>query len=95
MDTTPRYIPDRVMIVSPGFMGAVRVHSARAHPPNAHPAECPIRADVTALELVTAYGSRWYGCERAWINSELRMCVSGFDERFEEMRAWPNATNPV
>lgn len=82
-DTTPRYTPDFVVCRTTNAPVVRRV----VHPPGTH-AHSPIRNDMTALELVTEHGSRWYGVERGWINSELRMVVCGFNARFEEMCAW-------
>ncbi len=59
-----------------------------AHPPSDDRPGCPLVPTVTALECVTDKGSRWYGCERAYINSELRMVVVGFPAAFEAVRAW-------
>src|SRR5206468_12138826 len=87
-DETPRYAPDKVMVVNGSRHGYAPVVAYRAHPPNAHPIGCPLVSDCTALELITASGSRWYGCDRAWINSELRMAVQGFPARFEEIATW-------
>lgn len=87
MDRVPRYAPSEVMKAG---HGRLPVLSYRVHPPVSDPKDrnAPIVASMTALECVTSAGSRWYGCERAWINSELRMVVSGFDARFEEMGRW-------
>jgi len=83
-DETPRYAPDVVTTLR----GRQPVIRAIAHPAGQHPTNCPLIKDCVALELVTTAGSRWYGVERAWINSELRMVVKGFNARFEEMAAW-------
>jgi hypothetical protein len=48
------------------------VTQAVAHPPGSHPSS-PIGDDLSAVELVTARGSRWFGTSRAWIGSGLRM----------------------
>lgn len=89
IDNQPRYAPEIVMTVK----GKRPVVQAIAYPPNAHPEKCPLISDCVALELVTDIGvSRWYGCQHAEINSELRMVVTGFNAGFEEMAAWPKAT---
>lgn len=75
IDRTPRYAPSHVLIMG---AGKVAVSSYVAHPPGTHAAS-PIDNALTALECRTAYGVRWYGCERAWINSELRMVCAGFN----------------
>lgn len=82
-DRTPRYTPETVMTLK-GIRPVVR---AIAHPPGSHPAS-PIKNEMTAVELVTEAGSRWYGCERAWINSDLRMVVQGCDSRDEARMSW-------
>ena len=86
-DTTPRYAPDVVMTIK----GRSQVTGSRFCPAGTHPDKCPIRADWPALELRTIHGSRWYGCQKAYINSELRMVVVGFPAGFEEMAAWEPA----
>ena len=58
-----------------------------AHPPGTH-ADSPIRNELTAVELRTPVGSRWYGFERAWIGSDLRMHVSPINPRDEVVYKW-------
>ena len=71
-----RYAPTRVLMLR-GKGGVYQpVVQYIAHPPGGHPAGSPIRKDMTALEMKTPAGSSWQGCERAYINAELRMvCV--------------------
>ncbi len=88
-DTTPRYTPGHVMIAS--VMKRCPVMSARSYPPGTHPKGCIIRQDCTAVELVTDHGSRWFGFDKARINSELRMVVQGFDSRDEVRSKWEPA----
>jgi len=85
MDLVPRYAPLIVMTAHAGYQ---HVTGSRAYPPQQHPAKCPLVNDCTAVELVTPNGSRWYGVRSAWINSELRMVVTGFSAKFEEMAKW-------
>lgn len=92
LDTAPRYAPSRVLIVRGRKAGHLPVKTYRVFPPNAHPVGCPIVASLTALECVTEWGSRWWGFERAYINSELRMVVSGFGARDEVRREWDVCT---
>src|SRR5690349_10952274 len=89
-DLTPRYAPDRVIVISGPERKAYAepVHKYIAHPEGAHPKGCPLRPDCVALELVTTFGSRWYGCQRAYINSELRMVVVGANSRDEVRMQW-------
>lgn len=91
VDRVARYAPEYVFIVRNGEARTCEVEQHRVFAPNAHPAGCPIVGSLTALECVTAAGSRWYGFERAWINSELRMVVSGFGARDEVRAKWPVA----
>lgn len=87
-DLTPRYAPDSVIITGHGMQPVI---SSRYYPVGTHPAYCPIRHDMNVLELRTPKGSRWYGCESAHINSELRMVVIGCDKRDEVRTAWKPA----
>jgi len=89
IDRMPRYAPSHVIIAS--RMKLLPVLRYITHPPNQHPAKCPLIPACTALELQTEAGSRWYGCERAWIDAELRMVVVGFDARDEVRMKWPVA----
>lgn len=84
LDRTPRYAPDEVRTV----YGRGRVIGIASYPPDSHPANCPLVKDCVALELRSTKGSRWYGVEKAYINSELRMVVIGFSAGFEEMQKW-------
>jgi hypothetical protein len=91
-DLTPRYAPTEVMIVSGKRFGMAPVIGAIAHPPMAHPKGCPLIQECCALELQTEFGSRWFGCERAYINSELRMVVIGTPSRDEVRMKWSVCT---
>lgn len=86
LDQTPRYTPKTVTYVRDGQGSRLPVLNVIFHPPGTH--KGIIRPDIGALELKTARGSRWYGCENAYINSELRMIVVGFPRGFEEMAHW-------
>jgi hypothetical protein len=85
LDMTPRYAPTHVIIAR--AMALLPVTRYIAHPAGTHP-DSPIKNDMMALECITAKGSRWYGCESAYINSELRMVVVGFDSRDEVRSKW-------
>lgn len=87
-----RIVPDAVLISRDGETTLEAVTAVRAHPPGQHPPGCPLVESCTAVELVTARGSRWWGFERAWIGSDLRMYVSGFDPRNEIVNAWDRPT---
>ncbi len=84
LDMTPRYAPKSVLIAGAGEVPVIRYV---VHPAGAHPG--PIRQDMIALELVTPRGSRWYGVEDAYINSQLRMVVVGTNRRDEIRMKWP------
>jgi hypothetical protein len=88
IDNTPRYAPKTVMVRKGGRYVEAPITGYIAHPPNAHPKHCPLVPTCTAVEFITPYGSRWWGCEKAWINSELRMVMSGFDLRNELINKW-------
>jgi len=60
---------------------------ATFYPPHLHPWS-PIRDDIGALELRNGYRVRWYGCERAYINAELRLVVVGHNSRDEVRATW-------
>jgi hypothetical protein len=83
-DTKHRYAPSTVVC---GMRVDVHVQQYKYHPPGTH-AHSPIVDTTGALELVTELGSRWYGCDRAYINAELRMVVIGFDARDEVRAKW-------
>jgi len=86
IDRVPRYAPSKVIIAQ--AMKLADVDSYHVYPPNVHPDKCPIKPEYTVLECRTQYGSRWFGCESAHINSELRMVVIGFDTRDEVRAKW-------
>jgi hypothetical protein len=82
-----KWTPETVMTLK----GHRPVQTVTAYPPDGHPAGCCIRPDLTVVALQTDCGTRFYGVKSARIDSYLRMRVSGFDPRFEEMNAWPDA----
>lgn len=88
-DLTPRYAPETVLIVNGKAYGDVPVTSYIVHPPGVRPKGCPIKPEYTVLELRTEFGSRWYGCKDAYINSELRMVIIGTSPRDEVRMKWP------
>lgn len=88
-DRKPRYAPTHTVVR--GLVN-VPVSSYHTYLPGQHPKGCPLTDDCVALELRTAYGSRWWGVEKAWINSELRMVVSGFPARDELRSRWEVCT---
>lgn len=97
LDRQPRYAPSKILILAPGpkLSGMeVPVIEYRSFPPGQHPSNCPLTPTMTALELVTPKGSRWFGVEKAWINSELRMVVSGINKRDEVRMRWDVCKHP-
>jgi hypothetical protein len=70
------------------FNPSARVLRIETHPPGTHAG--PIRSDVTAVEIVTDTGVRWYGCARAWITAGLRMAIELLpgQERDEVIARW-------
>lgn len=86
-----KLIPDTIGVSdrSTGrFYPNARVLGVVAHPPGSHGG--PIRSDVTAVEIVTSHGTRWYGFKRAWITSSLKMAVELLpgQERDEVVARW-------
>ena len=88
IDMTPRYAPSAVVVVGPKGSGTFPVLSWHSYPPGQHPKGCHIKGDMTAVECRTSAGSRRYGCERAYINSELRFVVVGTNPRDEVRMKW-------
>lgn len=56
------------------------------HPPG-HKVKV-IRSDHGCLEMITEHGSRYWGFDKGWINSELRMVVQGFSSCDEIRSKW-------
>ena len=92
LDMTPRYAPESTIVHRAGKFLSLPVQKYVVYPPGTHPAGCPLVKDITALELRTAAGSRWFGCASAHINSELRMVVVGTPARDEVRMKWPVCT---
>ena len=90
-DLTIRHVPLKMR----NMLGELcRVIKTEAFPPGLHPDRCPLIAGCVAVRVTLNNGAqRWYGVERAWIDSYLRMAVQGFDARFEEMARWPKVRN--
>jgi len=68
-----RYVPDRIMTLK----GVQPVNGSIAYPVGMHPQGCPIVKTMAAVEIQTPGGSRWIGCQHAYIDSTLRMAVVG------------------
>ncbi len=82
---TERLVPE-VILCSGEYLP---VQGIRAYPHGQHPSRALLVTTVqTAVEVVTANGSRWFGFDRAWIGSDLRMHVDGYDARNEVIAGW-------
>ena len=94
-----KYVPSTIGIVDRktgrGFVKDAPVLRVVAHPPGTHMS--PILSDATALEIITPYGSRWYGCVEAQITSRLRMAFKQWPgtERDEVVAQWDDASSDV
>ena len=85
MIDTERLIPETTICKGE----RVPVLSVRAYPQGSHPSRAPLSSRVQVMvEMVTPLGSRWWGFDRAWIGSDLRMHVDGYDARNEIVRGW-------
>lgn len=85
-DMNPRYAPDKVLTLENGLQPVVR---ASYYPVGQHPTGCPIVASMGVLALTASNGQiRYFGCDHAYINSELRMVVIGCDPRDEVRVKW-------
>lgn len=85
-DMTPRYAPNKVMTLQNGLQP---VTQSVFYPAGSHPKNCPIKPSMGVLALTAVTGqTRYYGCDRAYINSELRMVVVGCDNRDEIRTKW-------
>ena len=84
MDMLPRYAPSYVNASGRGYfpVNEYVFHSA------GHSIKT-IRKDAACVELKTKAGSRFFGCESAYINSELRMVVIGCDRLDQVRMSWP------
>ncbi len=92
LDMTPRYAPLQTIVYGRDGAYGEPVEQYLVHPVGAHPANCPIASGWTVLEMRTRHGKRWFGCSRAYINSELRMVVVGTNPRDEVRMKWPVCT---
>jgi hypothetical protein len=84
IDMQPRYVPETLIV--DGRRASVQRYLI--HPGGKHPNGCPLVAEYLAVECQTEFGSRWFGCSSAWINSELRMVVRGTNPRDEVRMQW-------
>jgi len=72
--TPSKYMPETV--ISAGER--VPVLSYHVYPPGQAPKGIPTHRNLAVVECRTKRGSRWYGCERAYIDSTLRMVIVGY-----------------
>ena len=84
-----KWTPTTTFILRHGQVPVLRVV---AHPPGTHN-KSVIVDHMTAVELVTAHGSRWFGFANAFIDSHLRMRCVGWNPRNELVQIWPDAEN--
>ena len=83
-----KWTPKKVMTQF-GISPVVNVHT---FPPGQHPKDSAIKKDLTLVQLTAANGQkRNYGFHNAKIDSYLKMRVSGYDSRFEEIVNWEDA----
>ena len=81
-----RYVPNDVIMTHKGRSSVVKIVS---HPPDFHPDKCPILSTLYAVEVQCGNGiTRWFGFHNAFIDSRLRMRVSGYSELFDEIKGW-------
>lgn len=91
-----KVVPDRILASSGLWGGQVGVvQGVTIHAPGEHrhwkgttKEICFIRRDLYCVQVTTTFGSRFFGFERAWIGSDLRVHVSGYDAKFEEVQNW-------
>jgi len=81
-DVIPRYVPSQIICK----MVLVPVTSVVFHPNGSD--DSPLIKGIPCIEVRTERGSRWFGCDHAYINSELRMVVVGHDSRDEVRNSW-------
>lgn len=89
-----KIVPDTTLLVRKGRVYKdAPVLQYIAWGKNSHPASCPLRSDCVALELITAFGSRWHGFEDARIGPDLRMhvCLLENQERDEVIAKWEDS----
>lgn len=65
-----------------------------AHNPGPH--KGAVRSDLYALEIVTPFGSRWYGTAiQPQITARLRMAFVPISNRDEVIATWEDASTDV
>jgi hypothetical protein len=90
LDMTPRYLPEVLGSVG----GPGKVYKAMAFPPGEHPPACPLIPECTAVCAWLDNGRlRWFGCEKAYIDSHLRMVVVGTNPLDEIRMKWEVAAD--
>lgn len=85
----PRYVPKKHMCHKHGSQIMI---GTKAVPPSARvPGDAPIVSEMTLLTVDLACGCRrFYGVEKAWITSRLRMAAQGgfINSKNELAKAW-------
>lgn len=84
--TQYRLIPRSIGILVGSELVTEPVQRVIAHPPGT--ADTPIRSDLYAVEVITESGTRWFGFERTWIGSDLRMHVGPVNPLDEVRSKW-------
>jgi hypothetical protein len=81
-----RYVPNDVIMTYKGRSSIVKI---LIHPPENHPEKSQIIRTLYAVEVICFNGvSRWFGFHIAFIDSRLRVRVSGYSEMFNEVKSW-------
>lgn len=80
---------DNTIVLDRSTGGFVRapITGSVAYPPGWAPKQSPILPSLWTVEVRTTAGSRWYGTEKAWIGSDLRMHML-VNPRDEVLRGW-------
>lgn len=84
-----KYIPETIPVMKGKGLIISPVLRVVTHPPNTHP-KSAIRNDWTAVQVIARDGERWFGTERAFIDSSLRM-VMAINPADEVLRKWEDA----
>ena len=83
-----KYAPTQAMSLDHGMIQVIKWQS---FPPFNHPMDSPIKDDYTLLVLTLSDNSkRFWGCQDAYINSELKMVVVFGDDLTDEviLKSW-------
>jgi hypothetical protein len=92
--TIRKYVPETIGQLTPrGWHKKVPVLAVMAYQPGRHPTFSPIVKTMWAVEVQTVHGSRCFGAQNAFIDSNLKMVVELADESgdFLSIKDWPDA----